>query len=98
VEIARAFSCTRLIARAGQTVILALQGMSSFFYFRDFRKHEKALKDEEFSGNASWSLIKDDLNLFIGSGLQQVQFENYLDQEEPPTRRFRVEYQRRNSL
>jgi hypothetical protein len=30
----------------------------------------------------------------MSDGLRQVQFEDYFDQEEPPTRRFRVEYQR----
>lgn len=49
---------------------------------------------EEPAGNISWSLTKENLDQFLKLGLQQVQFEDYLDQEEPPTRRFRVEYRR----
>jgi ubiquinone/menaquinone biosynthesis C-methylase UbiE len=49
---------------------------------------------EEPSGNTSWSLTKENLDGFLSLGLRQVQFEDYLDQEEPPTRRFRVEYRR----
>ncbi len=44
--------------------------------------------------NMPWPLTKEDLDVFKSAGLRQVQFEDYFDQEEPPPRRFRVEYQR----
>ena len=49
---------------------------------------------EEHPGTMPWPLTQEDLDVFKSAGLRQVQFEDYLDQEEPPTRRFRVEYQR----
>ncbi len=49
---------------------------------------------EEPPGDMPWPLTKEDLEVFKSAGLRQVQFEDYFDQEEPPTRRFRVEYQR----
>ncbi len=49
---------------------------------------------EEHPGDMPWPLTKEDLEVFMSAGLRQVQFEDYFDQEEPPTRRFRVEYQR----
>jgi SAM-dependent methyltransferase len=49
---------------------------------------------EEPPGDMPWPLTKEDLEVFMSTGLRQVQFEDYFDQEEPPTRRFRVEYQR----
>ncbi len=49
---------------------------------------------EEHPGEMPWPLTKEELEVFTHAGLRQVQFEDYFDQEEPPTRRFRVEYQR----
>jgi SAM-dependent methyltransferase len=49
---------------------------------------------EEPPGNLPWPLSTDELEVFKGAGLRQVQFEDYFDQEEPKVRRFRVEYQR----
>ena len=49
---------------------------------------------EEHPGNLPWPLTKEELDVFLSTGLQQVQFEDYLDLEEPPARRFRVEYRR----
>jgi SAM-dependent methyltransferase len=50
---------------------------------------------EEQPGNLPWPLTKEELDVFLSAGLQQVQFEDYLDLEEPPpARRFRVEYRR----
>jgi SAM-dependent methyltransferase len=51
---------------------------------------------EESPGLMPWPLMKEELDQFLRTGLQQVQFEDYMDQEDPPTRRFRVQY-RRNS-
>jgi SAM-dependent methyltransferase len=49
---------------------------------------------EEPQGDLPWPLTTEELNLFTSAGLQQVQFEDYFDQEEPPKRRFWVEYLR----
>jgi len=49
---------------------------------------------QEPPGTLPWPLTTKELEVFKGAGLQQVQLEDYFDQEEPPTRRFRVEYQR----
>ena len=48
---------------------------------------------QEHPGTMPWPLTKEDVDGFKSAGLQQVQFEDYFDQEEPPKRRFRVEYQ-----
>ena len=52
---------------------------------------------EEPQGNLPWPLTMEELNLFKSTGLWQGHFEDYFDQEEPPVRRFRVEYQRASS-
>ena len=49
---------------------------------------------EEHPGTMPWPLTKEDVEVFKSAGLRQVRFEDYFDQEEPPKRRFRVEYQR----
>ncbi len=49
---------------------------------------------QEPPGEMPWPLTTEELEVFTSAGLQQVQFEDYFDQEEPPKRRFRVEYQR----
>lgn len=49
---------------------------------------------EEHPGLMPWPLTKEELDLFLRTGLQQVQFEDYMDQEDPPTRRFRAQYHR----
>lgn len=49
---------------------------------------------EEQPGNMPWPLTTEELDVFKSAGLRQVQCEDYLNQEEPPKRRFRVEYQR----
>ncbi len=46
------------------------------------------------SGELPWPLTTEELETFTGARLRQVHFEDYFDQEEPPVRRFRVEYQR----
>lgn len=49
---------------------------------------------EEGTGNMPWFLARQELDVFLAAGLQEIQFEDYLDQEEPPTRRFLIRYQR----
>jgi hypothetical protein len=41
-----------------------------------------------------WPLTKEELTDFLRLGLREVSFEDYLDDEVPPVRRFRVEYRR----
>jgi len=48
---------------------------------------------QEHPGMMPWPLTKEDVDGFKSAGLRQVQFEDYFDQEVPPKRRFRVEYQ-----
>lgn len=43
-------------------------------------------------GSMPWPLTREDLMLFCDVGLQEIRFEDYMDQEQPPVRRFRVEY------
>jgi SAM-dependent methyltransferase len=47
---------------------------------------------DEPEGKMPWPLKKEDLNGFKSYGLSEVTFENYLDNEDPPVRRFRVVY------
>jgi SAM-dependent methyltransferase len=51
-------------------------------------------KPEEPPGEMPWPLLRTELAKFEAHGLQEVNFEEYLDKEYPPVRRFRVEYQR----
>jgi SAM-dependent methyltransferase len=47
---------------------------------------------DEPQGDMPWPLTKEELTDFLRLGLKQVNFEDYLDDEEPPVRRFRVVY------
>jgi SAM-dependent methyltransferase len=49
---------------------------------------------DEPQGEMPWPLTKEELTDFLRLGLKQVSFEDYLDDEEPPVRRFRVVYRR----
>ncbi len=51
-------------------------------------------KPEEPVGEMPWPLVRTELKQFETQGLQEGNFEEYLDREDPPVRRFRVEYQR----
>ena len=44
----------------------------------------------EPAGEMPWPLTKDELSLFTTHGLDEVSFEDYVDGEEPPVRRFRA--------
>jgi hypothetical protein len=48
----------------------------------------------EPEGNMPWPLTKDELSLFETHGLKEVTFEDYMDSEDPPVRRFRGTYRR----
>jgi SAM-dependent methyltransferase len=49
---------------------------------------------EEPKGEMPWPLVREELKEFEAYGLQEVNFEEYVDKEDPPVRRFRVEYRR----
>lgn len=49
---------------------------------------------EEPEGNMPWPLTKEELGLFQTHGLKEIYFEDYLDDEKPPVRRFRATYRR----
>ncbi len=48
----------------------------------------------EPEGKMPWPLTKDELSLFDTQGLKKVSFEDYMDSEDPPVRRFRATYRR----
>jgi SAM-dependent methyltransferase len=47
---------------------------------------------EQHGKGMHWRLSCEDLNGFVNNGLKEVSFEDYMDQDDPPVRRFRVEY------
>ncbi|MGA3084524.1 MAG: class I SAM-dependent methyltransferase [Thermodesulfobacteriota bacterium] len=49
-------------------------------------------------GKMPWPLTKEDLIGFKTSDLQEVNFEDYMDNEDPPVRRFRVVYKKSGSV
>ena len=51
-------------------------------------------KPEDPKGEMPWPLVREELRAFEDYGLQEANFEEYLDKEDPPVRRFRVEYRR----
>ena len=51
----------------------------------------------ESPGQMPWPLSRDELSVFEESGLVCRQFEDYLEDESPPVRRFRVTYGRKNA-
>jgi len=48
----------------------------------------------EPEGEMPWPLRKEELEVFKACGLQEVFFDEFLDDENPPVRRFRAEYRR----
>jgi len=48
----------------------------------------------ESKGKMPWPLTKDELSLFEDQGLKKLSFEDYMDSEDPPVRRFRATYRR----
>ena len=50
--------------------------------------------DADPPGELPWPLRRDDLRPLVDSGLEEERFEDYLDGEEPPVRRFRASYLR----
>ena len=54
----------------------------------------RAREPGESEGNMPWPLTRAEVNEFQNEGLTEVYFEDYLDRESPPVRRFRACYQR----
>lgn len=50
--------------------------------------------DADDEGELPWPIAPAELALPASTGLTQVSFEDFLDQEDPPVRRFRVRYVR----
>lgn len=46
------------------------------------------------SGQMPWPLVRSELQEFTACGLAQIKFEDYVEREDPPVRRFRAEYRR----
>jgi len=51
-------------------------------------------KLEEPVGELPWPLTRDEMQEFVRAGLREELFEEYLDAEDPPARRYRVLYSR----
>ena len=49
---------------------------------------------DEAPGQMPWPLLQEELNHFATCGLDVVKLEDYVDDEEPPVRRFRAEFRR----
>jgi len=54
-------------------------------------------EDGEDKGQMPWPLTKQELERFGENGLDRLEFEDYVDNEEPPVRRFRAVYRRPSS-
>lgn len=54
----------------------------------------RARNPEEDPGSLPWPLTKTEVDRFHDFGLETVVFEDYIEQEEQPVRRFRVEFRR----
>jgi SAM-dependent methyltransferase len=50
------------------------------------------------SGTMPWPVVKSELDALRDLGLHEIEFEDYTDNEIPPTRRFRITYQRRGTF
>ena len=54
-------------------------------------------EEQDSEGQLPWPLTRGELHRFVDLGLQTISFENYVDSESPPVRRFRALYQSRCS-
>jgi SAM-dependent methyltransferase len=55
-------------------------------------------EEEEAEGNMPWPLTAKELALFQSHGLEEISFEDFVDHEEPPVRRFRATYRREQRM
>ena len=51
-------------------------------------------EEHQDPGTMPWPLLRSELTEFTNSGLEEIAFEDYVEDEEPPVRRFRVEYRK----
>lgn len=51
-------------------------------------------ESDDSQGEMPWPLTRDELTDFLRLGLKEISFEDYVDDEVPPIRRFRVVYRR----
>jgi SAM-dependent methyltransferase len=54
----------------------------------------RAREPHEPQGELPWPLTHSEMDEFVSAGLREESFEDFLDNEEPPTRRFRALYRR----
>jgi SAM-dependent methyltransferase len=54
----------------------------------------RARDPDDPAGTMPWPLTRDDLLGFTAAGLEEVSFEDYVEAEQPPVRRFRAVYRR----
>jgi SAM-dependent methyltransferase len=54
-------------------------------------------EDGEYMGKMPWPLTGQELVFFDGNGLERMEFDDYVDSEDPPVRRFRAVYRRPSS-
>ena len=54
----------------------------------------RAREDAEPEGEIPWPLTRKELGVFMECGLTEIGFENVVDEETPPVRRFRAVYER----
>ena len=47
---------------------------------------------EDDTGTMPWPLTKNEIEQFSQYGLTEIRFDDYMDQEEPPARRFNIEF------
>jgi SAM-dependent methyltransferase len=52
----------------------------------------RARESDEPEGKMPWPVTKQELEIFQTHGLNRLSFEDYIDKEEPPVRRFRTTY------
>jgi SAM-dependent methyltransferase len=52
-------------------------------------------EDDEPKGKMPWPLTREEIALFQTHDLKEISFEDYIDNEEPPVRRFRATYSRK---
>ncbi len=75
---AEAMRCIASLVAPGGTLLVIARGRES--------------SDSE--GNMPWPLTRREMSLFPSCGLWEISFEDYMDHEEPPVRRFRATYRR----
>lgn len=51
-------------------------------------------QEDDDPGKMPWPLLQQELSEFLNAGLTPAAFEDYVDDEDPPVRRFRVVYRR----